>query len=72
MIQLSDNAEGLFFVDGAHLTADHLTTRAGLTYSAGAVGLSLAYELRHARMLSRVRRSDSASNSKNSVVCRVT
>ncbi len=53
MIQLSDRAEGLYSVDGAHLTADHLTTRAGVTYAAGDVGLSLAYELRSARVPAR-------------------
>ena len=50
MVQLSDRVEGLFALTGANLTADHLTSRAGVAYSlAGDVALSLAYELRHAR-----------------------
>ena len=68
MIQLSDRAEGWLFVDGAHLTADHLTTKAGLTYAAGEVGLSLVYELRMRAHARRVRRCDSASNSRDSAV----
>ena len=49
MIQLSDRGEGFYSVHGAQLTADHLTTKAGLMYAAGDVGLSLVYEVRSAR-----------------------
>jgi autotransporter-associated beta strand protein len=47
-VQLSDGPDGFFFVNGAPLTRESTTTRAGVTFPRGALGLSLVYEARHA------------------------